>query len=244
MSTVPKVDSAPLNLAVGGDREEIVRQVMQDLRAYERVRVLAHQQLSAQLALERTHAQHTAKQFQTQAAAVAARGEFTQQMAFVYRNPVEAVRRFEEAARTEGLKAVDTLAIRPEAFGTLRRQERAPIWGIIPRVGDEMPARQAAHQAAVRAVAMLQHQGEARVAPLATTALREGQKTVETIASELRTLPAKANLERGIDAAVRQLVPNELKQLQKVLSPAQSMLLNAMQKSIRKVIMGGEGREW
>ena len=244
MSTAPKSDIAPINLAAGSDRNPLVRQVVQDLRAYERVSVLTHQQFSAQLALERTHAQHTAKQFQTQAAAVAARGEFTQQMASVYRNPVEAVRRFEEAARTQGLKAVDTLAVRPETFGTLRRQERAPILGIIPRIGDGMPARQAAHQAAVRAVAMLQHQGEARVAPLATTALREGQRTVDTIANELRTLPAKANLERGIHAAVRQLVPNELKQLQKLLSPAQSMLLNAMQKSIREVIMGGEGREW
>lgn len=226
------------------DIHPLVQHLVHDVRTYERVAIVTHKAFDARIALEREQAQHTAQHYDTQAAAIAARGEFARSLSMVHRIPAEALQRFEADVRTRGADtALETLATRPETYGTLRQEHRSGWRRVLPDRGANAPARQAAHDAALNAVTMLRRQGEARVAPLSTATLDHAARAVERYAAELRSLPEKAVLERNIAGTLRHFDPVHHIQAEKLLTHAQAAALNTFRASVREVVLGTEGRE-
>lgn len=226
------------------DNHPLVQQVVHDVRAYERVSMVTSRAFDAHLTLEHERARQAAHQYDTQAAAIGARGDVARALSSVHRRPADALARFEADVRARGPEAaVETLAMRPETYGALRRDHRLGWRRILPNHEADASARQAAHGAALAAVTMLKRQADAREAPLKTVTMDDAARTAERYRAEVRSLPDKALLERRIAGTWQQLDPAQRTHVEKLLTHTQAAILNTLKPSIREVVLGTGGRE-
>lgn len=228
-----------------------VTAVVQQVRLYDQARELTREQFDATLAHANARTFYNTAAFDAQAKHVAARAEFVHTMTQVYRNPTDAVRRFEADAHVRSAgAAVETLTALPEAYGALRTVDRPGLARVFARANDT-PARMAAHDAAIRALTVEQRRIEAIEVPRATVTLRETQHRLELATAEVRTLPTATRIERDLRVAVRDLTPAEHRAVAAQLTAAQQAFVQSMMSAtrhairdtVRDIAMGTEGRE-
>lgn len=244
--------SAPdVTVAATPVRTARVYDVVQHVRLYEQVRDLTRERFDATLAHASARAQYNAAVFDAQAQHVAARAEFVAAMTKVYRDPIDAVRRFETDAATRTARAaVETLTATPESYGAVRTTDRPGMAGFFRRA-DETPARMAAHDAAIRALTVEHRRVEMIEVPRATAALRETQYRVETVAARLDPLPTTTRIERDIRATLRDLTPDDHRTIATHLTEAQRAVMQMMtaqvretvREAVRDIALGRDGRE-
>ena len=186
----------------------------------------------------------------------------------VYRDPVEAHRRFVVLAQTQGHpSAVATLKERPQELGSLSTVTLSRRFGL-GRNEDDSLARRAAVGAASKGRNFLDATERLRTITAAANERRPGiasGKSLETlpghaniqsvipgarneldhansregaIRRELKSLPDRNELERRIVGLLERMSPHEVRRLRTALSPPQVALTLKIKHAIRDVVLG------
>jgi hypothetical protein len=223
-----------------------VTTLAQDLGTYERVMELTRERYQAQIDLSAARARVIQLEGATERAH-ATLGAFMGALASVYRDPDAAYWTYRAMAERDGMAAA-TLAMRerPERFGTLVTIERSRAFGLM-RADDDGPARSAAAHAAARgrdAIDAARGLVTAPSDPDAHALDRERQHAARSEAraraldAELRSLPARAPLERRITSLIDRMSPIEVQQLGRVVTAPRFAVAMKLWTTLRDLALG------
>ncbi len=188
--------------------------------------------------------------------------EFDRALARAYSDPVAARRQFAELEASCGrTAAIQALAERPDAFGSLALGEERGRWGFKSRTDatarEHVPGAVAAARelgdASDRLSSLLRSVSDspamdAEAYVRAVTETRERAVQAEGRAERARVarglLPDDATIRRQLSRTVRALAPAEVQQLYAVLTNPQRALARAATRAIRDLVRGHEGPEY
>jgi len=238
-----------------------------ELDSYTRVVDLNREQYKIHLEVDAARVGYRELQ-ETADRARAADAAFQTTLAGVYRDPVEAARRFIVLAQTQGhATAVATLRERPQEFGSLATVAMSRRFGL-RRHDDESLARNAAVGASSKGRDFLDATERLRTITAAANERRPGiasGKSLEplfdkanpqslitaarseldrahskdaAIRRELTSLPRKGELERRIVGLLERMSPHEVRRLRAALSPPQVALALKIKRAIRDAVLG------
>jgi hypothetical protein len=238
-----------------------------ELDSYTRVVDLNREQYKMHLEVDAARVGYRELQ-ETGDRARAADAAFQTTLAGVYRDPVEAARRFMVLAQTQGhATAVATLRERPQEFGSLATVVMSRRFGL-GRHDDESLARTAAVGASSKGRDLLDATerlhtitatanqrglgiasgksleplpGQANIQSVITTArndLDRANSKDAAIRRELTSLPRQGELERRIVGLLERMSPHEVRRLRAALSPPQVALTLKIKRAIRDAVLG------
>ena len=238
-----------------------------ELDSYTRVVDLNREQYKIHLEVDAARVGYRELQ-ETADRARAADAAFQTTLAGVYRDPVEAARRFIVLAQTQGhATAVATLRERPQEFGSLATVAMSRRFGL-RRHDDESLARSAAVGASSKGRDFLDATERLRTITAAANERRPGiasGKSLEPLSGqannqslitaarneldranskeaairrELTTLPRQDELERRIVGLLERMSPHEVRRLRAALSPPQVALTLKIKRAIRDAVLG------
>lgn len=237
-----------------------------ELDSYTRVVDLNREQYKIHLEVDAARVGYRELQ-ETADRARAADAAFQITLAGVYRDPVEASRRFMVLAQTQGrATAVATLRERPQEFGSLATVAMSRRFGL-RRHDDESLARNAAVGASskgrdfldaterLRTTAAANQRrpgmasgksleplsGQANKQSLITAARNEldrANSKEAAIRLELTSLPRQGELERRIVGLLERMSPHEVRRLRVALSPPQVALTLKIKRAVRDAVLG------
>lgn len=238
-----------------------------ELDSYTRVVDLNREQYKIHLEVDAARVGYRELQ-ETADRARAADAAFQTKLAGVYRDPVEAARRFIVLAQTLGhATAVATLRERPQEFGSLATVAMSRRFGL-RRHDDESLARDAAVGASSKGRDFLDATERLRTITGAANERRPGIATGKSleplsgqpnnqsliaaarseldhanskeaaIRRELTTLPRQDELERRIVGLLERMSPHEVRRLRVALSPPQVALTLKIKRAIRDAVLG------
>jgi hypothetical protein len=238
-----------------------------ELDTYARVEALSREQYKLQLEIDATRVRYTELQEATERGRTA-HSAFKTALAGVYRDPVEAARRFMVLAQTQGhATAVATLRERPQELGSLATVVMSRRFGL-GRPDHESPARTAALGAASKGRGFLDSterlqtitataserppgiasgkslepfSGQANIQSLITAGRNELDRANSKDAAlrrELTSLPDRNELERRIIGLLERMSPHEVRRLRVALSPPQVALTLKIKRAIRDAVLG------
>jgi hypothetical protein len=192
---VLREEERALNLRQLASPGRDVHDLAREVQTYERAIALsrAQQAAEAEANTARARATHLELTLQRVRPTQARRDE---DLARVYRDPIQALRAYAVAVDREGLSAAtERMRERPEAFGALRTVERSRALGLV-HTADEGPARAAARAAATGAQEAFEAAGAWR-----TAAVAEAERAGQVFARELEpvyqdAVAARAAFER------------------------------------------------
>ena len=244
-----------------------IEELKAELDSYTRVVDLNREQYKIHLEVDAARVGYRELQ-ETADRARAADAAFQTTLAGVYRDPVEAARRFIVLAQTQGhATAVATLRERPQELGSLTTVAMSRRFGL-GRHDDESLARNAAVGASskgrgfldaterlhtITATATQRGLGiasgkslgplfdEANPQSLITAARSELDRANSregAIRRELTSLPGRNELERRIIGLLERMSPHEVRRLRAALSPPQVALTLKIKRAIRDVVLG------
>ena len=194
---------------------------------------------------------------------------FDAALARVFRDPAAARVRFTHTALEIGTeRAAALFGAEPERFGPLKTVERRRALGL-GVAHDDRQARLAAPSAALRARELgeaqhalgklarglvdrnTQHKGSGKEAERSSEAARrEAENLVSRAAERLRRLqqqlkhaPSLVLLERSIGRAVDRLMPREIAQLRRVLTPPRAAIAFKAREVVKDIVLGREEGE-
>lgn len=244
-----------------------IEQLKSELDAYARVVDLNREQYKLQLEIGAARVRYADLQ-ETADSARRAESAFQTALSKVYRNPVEAQRRFMLLAQTHGhSQATATLRERPQELGALATVALSQRFGL-KRHADESLARNVAVGASskgrdfldaierlhtITASANERHPDIASrksLEPLSAQANHQSLTTAgridleranskeAAIRLELTSLPGRNELERRIIGLLQRMSPHEVRRLQTALSPPQVALTLKIKRAIRDTVLG------
>ena len=238
-----------------------------ELDSYTRVVDLNREQYKIHLEVDAARVGYRELQ-ETADRARAADTAFKTALADVYRDPVEASRRFTVLAQTQGrATAVATLRERPQEFGSLATAIVSRRFGL-RRHDDESLARNAAIGASskgrdfldaterLRTIAAAANERGPRIASVKSLEPLSGQANNQSLITaarkeldranskeaairrELTSLPRQDELERRIVGLLERMSPHEVRRLRVALSPPQVALTLKIKRAIRDAVLG------
>ncbi len=231
--------------ASGGKMTEsaAVRTLIEELTLHERVRSAVREQAEARLVYQGAKVAYDREYYVAHTAHVEARRYFAATMGKVYRDPADAVRRFEmDAQQRSTREAIQTLYTSPEAYGHLHRRPEQYAFGLLRRTNDSV-ARHEAHNAAIVAITVERRWRDTLEVPTVTPGLHDAQERLAAAAGRVQGLPSLTRIERGIQQAVIRLLPEEMRALQRMATEPQRAVLKAMTQKVKEIALGRDGQE-
>ena len=244
-----------------------IEELKAELDAYARVEDLNREQYKLGLEIDAARVRYTELEDNAQGARTADSALKTA-LTDVYRDPVEARRRFLALAQTQGhTTAVATLRERPQEFGSLATVIVSRRFGLV-RNEDDSLARTAAVGAAskgrdfldaterLRTITAAANERRPSAAPGKSLEALSGQSNNQSLITaareefdrantregavrrELTTLPGRNELERRIIGLLERMSPHEVRRLRTALSPPQVALTLKIKRAIRDVVLG------
>jgi hypothetical protein len=238
-----------------------------ELDSYARVVDLNREQYKLQLEIDSARVRYTELQ-ETAERARTADSALKTALADVYRDPVEARRRFRILAQTQGNPtAVATLRERPQELGSLSTVTLSRRFGL-SRNDDDSLARNAAVGASSKGRDFLEATERLRTITAAANERRPGitsgksseplpgQANIQSLIAaarneldransregairrEVTNLPRQGELERRIIGLLERMSPHEIRRLRTALSPPQVALTLKIKRAIRDAVLG------
>jgi hypothetical protein len=176
---------------------------------------------------------------------------FTTALGALYRNPTEAQLAFEYLAVRHGVAhTADTMRQYPWLFGALRDSrtpgemqreaaDRVATLGVeAMRASQDLPPAELRLARAVGQAPDVASERTAALIAVDRAATREAQ-----LAADLQRLPDRRTLGRQIAAAMQRLTPNELRELQQMVTAPRLALATKLRETTRELALGDDGRE-
>ena len=244
-----------------------IEELKSQLDAYARIVALNREQYKLQMEIDAARVRYADLE-ETAESARSAESAFQMALSKVYRNSVEAQKRFILLARTHGHShATATLRERPQELGALATVALSQRFGL-RRHDDESLARNAAvgasskgrdfldaierlHTITVSANERLSDIASRKsLEPLSTqanhqslttaarSALERANSKDAAIRHEMTNLPGRNELERRIIGLLERMSPHEVRRLRAALSPPQIALTLKLKRAIRDAVLG------